>query len=114
MTPTSDKAAEYLRRVKNQLRLEPDFTEQDEFLAGLINAAWRSIERNYYCELVGTEEELAALPEGKSGFVVDDDITLAMQMMVATWYLNPTGVGTDSPSDLGVHYLLFPLQEHTV
>lgn len=111
MTPTSDNAAKYLLRVKHQLRLEPDFTEQDDFLSGLISAAWRSIERNYYCELVGTEEEL---PEGKRAFVVDDDITLAMQMMVATWYLNPTGAGTESPSDLGVEYLLFPLQETTV
>lgn len=114
MTPTSDNAAKYLLRVKLQLRLEPDFTDQDELLTGLINAAWRTIERNYYCTLVGTEAELEALPEGKTGYVVDEDITLAMQMMVSAWYLNPTGAGQGTPSDLGVEYLLFPLQEHTV
>ena len=35
-------------------------------------------------------------------------------MMVAHWYLNPTGAGEGTPSDLGVSYLLFPLMEHTV
>lgn len=114
MISTSANNEAYLRRVKLQLRLEPDFTDQDELLTGLINAAWRTIERNYYCELVTTQAELDALPEGKTGYVVDEDITLAMQMMVSTWYLNPTGAGQGTPSDLGVEYLLFPLQEHTV
>ena len=100
--------------VKTQLRLEPDFTEHDDMLTKMVAAAQKSIERDYYCKLVGSDDELQALPEGVRGFVADEDIQLAMQMMVAHWYLNPTGAGEGTPSDLGVSYLLFPLMEHTV
>jgi len=103
-----------LAKAKTQLRLELDFTEHDELLTGLIKAAQRSIERNYYCTLVATQDELDALPEATSGYVADEDILLAMQMMVAHWYLNPAGAGQGTPSELGVEYLLFPLMEHTV
>ncbi|MDU2830789.1 MAG: head-tail connector protein, partial [Anaerococcus sp.] len=72
-----------LAKAKTQLRLELDFTEHDELLTGLIKAAQRSIERNYYCTLVATQDELDALPEATSGYVADEDILLAMQMMVA-------------------------------
>ena len=44
-----------LAKAKTQLRLELDFTEHDELLTGLIKAAQRSIERNYYCTLVATQ-----------------------------------------------------------
>lgn len=103
-----------LADVKTQLRLELDFTEHDVLLTQLIGAARRNIERSYYCRLVETQTELDALPEGNPGYVVDEDIQLAMQMMVAHWYLNPTGAGEGTPSELGVSYLLFPLMEHTV
>lgn len=103
-----------LAEAKTQLRLELDFTEHDQLLTQLANAAQRSIERNYYCRLVGTQEELEALPAGNPGYVVDEDIKLAMQMMVAQWYLSPTGAELGTPSELGVEYLLFPLMEHTV
>ncbi|MBJ3338824.1 phage gp6-like head-tail connector protein, partial [Salmonella enterica subsp. enterica serovar Typhimurium] len=55
-----------------------------------------------------------ALGDGENGYVIDDDIKLAAKMMVSQWYLNPTGTGDESPADLGVEYLLFPLMEHTV
>ena len=103
-----------LDNVKIQLRLEPDFTEHDQLLTQLINAAQRSIERHYYCRLVSTQAELDALPAGNPGYVVDEDIKLAMQMMVAQWYLSPAGAELGTPSELGVEFLLFPLMEHTV
>ena len=103
-----------LANAKTQLRLEPDFDGHDELLTTLIGAAQRSIERSYYCRLVSNQEELDALPDGQKGFIADDDIKLAAQMMVAHWYLNPAGAGDGAPSELGVEYLLFPLMEHTV
>lgn len=103
-----------LDNVKTQLRLEPDFSEHDQLLTNLINAAQRSIERNYYCRLVSTEAELETLPTGNPGYVADEDIRLAMQMMVAQWYLSPAGAEVGTPSELGVEFLLFPLMEHTV
>lgn len=50
--------------VKTQLRLEPDFTEHDDMLTKMVAAAQKSIERDYYCKLVGSDDELQALPEG--------------------------------------------------
>lgn len=50
-----------LDEAKTQLRLELDFTAHDEMLSSLINAAQRSIERTYYCRLVESQEQLAAL-----------------------------------------------------
>ncbi|MCS6056522.1 head-tail connector protein [Klebsiella variicola subsp. variicola] len=44
--------------VKTQLRLELDFTEHDAMLTQMVNAAQRSIERDYYCKLVTSDEEL--------------------------------------------------------
>ncbi|EKN4700361.1 head-tail connector protein [Yersinia ruckeri] len=104
-----------LTEAKIQLRLEEDFDEHDQHIATLINAAQRSIERNYYCVLVNTSEERDTLPEGSRGFLIEDDVKLAAAMMVAQWYFTPKGEGsgTDSPSQLGVEHLLFPLIEHT-
>ena len=53
--------------VKTQLRLEPDFTEHDDMLTKMVAAAQKSIERDYYCKLVGSDDELQALPEGSLG-----------------------------------------------
>lgn len=107
MKPTLDE-------IKAQLRLEPDFSEHDALLTQLIGAARRSIQRNYYCRLFETPSEMEDLPDGHPAYLIDDDIQLAMQMMVSQWYLNPTGTGDESPSELGVNHLLFPLMEHTV
>lgn len=102
--------------VKIQLRLEEDFTEHDGFIESLIDAAQRSIERTYSCVLVDSPEALENLPEGVRGFLIEADFQLAARMMVAQWYLNPKGTSPDgdTPAQLGVEYLLFPLMEHTV
>lgn len=103
-----------LDEAKTQLRLERDFTAHDEMLNRLIKAAQRNIERTYYCRLVEDQGQLDALADGETGYIIDEDIKLAVALMVSQWYLNPTGTGEASPSDLGVEYLLFPLMEHTV
>ncbi|MDN0096178.1 MULTISPECIES: head-tail connector protein [Yersinia] len=105
-----------LSDVKVQLRLEEDFTEHDDFIESLIDAAQRSIERTYYCVLVDSQAALENLPESIRGFLIEADYQLAARMMVAQWYLNPKGTSPDgdTPAQLGVEHLLFPLMEHTV
>ncbi|WP_228741719.1 head-tail connector protein [Klebsiella pneumoniae] len=75
--------------VKTQLRLELDFTEHDAMLTQMVNAAQPSIERDYYCKLVTSDEELQALPETVRGFIADEDIRLAIrvsgQRCVSEW-----------------------------
>nr|DAM09614.1 MAG TPA: head tail connector [Caudoviricetes sp.]DAM09623.1 MAG TPA: head tail connector [Caudoviricetes sp.] len=101
-----------LDEVKNQLRLELDFTEHDAMLTQMVNAAQRSIERDYYCKLVTNDEELQALPETVRGFIADEDIKLAIQYLVSDAYLNGhTGQWLET---VAVKHLLFPIQEHTV
>jgi hypothetical protein len=57
-------------------------------LTKMVAAAQKSIERDYYCKLVGSDDEPQALPEGVRGFVADEDIQLAMQYLVGDAYLN--------------------------
>lgn len=98
--------------VKTQLRLEPEFTEHDDMLRKMMSAAQKSIERDYYCRLVRSDDELQALPEGVRGFVANEDIQLAMQYLVGDAYLNGfTGQWLETDA---VQSLLFPLQENTV
>lgn len=101
-----------LDEVKTQLRLELDFTEHDAMLTTMVAAAQRSIERDYYCTLVTSDDELQALPETVRGFVADEDILLAMKYLVSDAYLNGhTGQWLETAA---VRHLLSPLQEHTV
>ncbi|STT53897.1 Uncharacterised protein [Klebsiella pneumoniae] len=74
--------------VKTQLRLELDFTEHDAMLTQMVNAAQRSIERDYYCKLVTSDEELQALPETVRGFIADEDISNCLEgkNYGATWW----------------------------
>ncbi|AFQ66350.1 hypothetical protein A79E_3061 [Klebsiella pneumoniae subsp. pneumoniae 1084] len=81
-------------------------------LTQMVNAAQRSIERDYYCKLVTSDEELQALPETIRGFIADEDIRLAIQFLVSDAYLNGhTGQWLETTA---VRHLLFPLQEHTL
>lgn len=81
-------------------------------LTQMINAAQRSIERDYYCKLVTNDKELQKLPETVRGFIADEDIKLAIQYLVSDAYLNGhTGQWLETAA---VKHLLFPIQEHTV
>ncbi|MFW5407738.1 head-tail connector protein [Pectobacterium brasiliense] len=101
--------------AKVQLRLEPEFTEHDAHIESLAKAAKRSIERAYSCHLVSSQDEVEALGDERA-FIADEDIKLAMKMMVARWYFDPVGANTaeDTPRKLGVESLLFPLMEHGI
>ncbi|EAV3687732.1 phage gp6-like head-tail connector protein [Salmonella enterica] len=96
--------------IKTQLRMDPSFTEHDDYFESLIAAAKRSIERDYYCRLVDDDSEQAA--DGVRLVVMEEDIALAVKYLVADAYLNNfQGAWLDTQA---VRALLFPIMEHTV
>lgn len=96
--------------IKTQLRMDPSFTEHDDYFESLIAAAKRSIERDYYCRLVDDDSEQAE--DGVRVVVMEEDIALAVKYLVADAYLNNfQGAWLDTQA---VRALLFPIMEHTV
>ncbi|ECC6921923.1 TPA: head-tail connector protein [Salmonella enterica subsp. enterica] len=96
--------------IKTQLRMDPSFTEHDDYFESLIAAAKRSIERDYYCRLVDDDSEQAV--DGVRLVVMEEDIALAVKYLVADAYLNNfQGAWLDTQA---VRALLFPIMEHTV
>lgn len=96
--------------IKTQLRMDPSFTEHDDYFESLIAAAKRSIERDYYCRLVDDDSEQAV--DGVRLVVMEEDIALAVKYLVADAYLNNfQGAWLDTQA---VRALLFPVMEHTV
>ncbi|AXC64637.1 phage gp6-like head-tail connector protein [Salmonella enterica subsp. diarizonae serovar 59:z10:-] len=96
--------------IKTQLRMDPSFTEHDDYFESLIAAAKRSIERDYYCRLVDDDSEQTV--DGVRLVVMEEDIALAVKYLVADAYLNNfQGAWLDTQA---VRALLFPIMEHTV
>ncbi|EAS0615586.1 phage gp6-like head-tail connector protein [Salmonella enterica subsp. enterica serovar Dahomey] len=96
--------------IKTQLRMDPTFTEHDDYFESLIAAAKRSIERDYYCRLVDDDSDQAE--DGVRVVVMEEDIALAVKYLVADAYLNNfQGAWLDTQA---VRALLFPIMEHTV
>ncbi|ECE0792266.1 phage gp6-like head-tail connector protein [Salmonella enterica subsp. diarizonae] len=96
--------------IKTQLRMDPSFTEHDDYFESLIAAAKRSIERDYYCRLVDDDSEQTE--DGVRLVVMEEDIALAVKYLVADAYLNNfQGAWLDTQA---VRALLFPIMEHTV
>lgn len=110
--------------IKIQLRMDPTFTVHDAYFESLIQAAIKSIERDYHCQLVeteprseeghgiDTEEAQAERQEKRKHILLDEDIALAIKFLVNDAYLNNfQGEWLDTRA---VRALLFPLMEHTV
>lgn len=101
-------------RIKAQLRLsDEEFSEQAPLLTAYGRAAWRLVEttinrRLYSVPIEGgeTPEELAALlpddaPDG--ALAADEDLLLAMLLLVAHWDRNREAVAEDgavAPQDM--------------
>lgn len=98
--------------IKTQLRMDPSFTEHDDYFESLIAAAKRSIERDYFCRLVDDDSASEQPLEGARVVVMEEDIALAIKYLVADAYLNNfQGSWLDTQA---VRSLLFPIMEHTV
>lgn len=82
-----------LARVRRQLRLDPDYTDEDEDLQGLVVEAKVAIGR----ECDGTV--IDAGPAGPRDIVMEPDLERAVLMLVTYWYENRDG-GREMPEGI--------------
>lgn len=75
-----------LSQIKEQCRLEDDFTEEDTFLSLLADAAKAKAETYLNRNLYSLEEEIPA--DDEDGIVITGDIRLGLLMLVSHWYEN--------------------------
>lgn len=89
-----------MEQIKLQLRLDEDFTDEDEILelygTAAENATIKTLNRNLYTDTVPETD--------RSGMVITSDITLAMLMTVSHWYKNRTPVTPFEQSDIPLTY----------
>lgn len=89
-----------IEQIKQQLRLDPDFTDEDDLLelygTAAENAAIKTLNRELYPD---------AVPDSDcTGMVIVDDIKLAMLMTVSHWYKNRAPVTPFEQSDIPLTY----------
>ena len=71
--------------IKQHVRLEPDFSEDDQLLETYSNAARRAIEGRTGRTLYETTDAIPADGD-EHALIIDDDITTAMLLLIAHWY----------------------------
>ncbi|MCZ0823706.1 head-tail connector protein [Dickeya solani] len=97
-----------LDQIKRQLRLESDYTDEDELLTLLGNAVQRRTEtyvnRNLYS---GVDDIPATDPDG---LVLSDDIRLAMLLLLTHYYENRSSVSDFEKTEVpqGYSWLVGP------
>ena len=74
-----------LQRVKQHLNLEPDFTEDDQYILGLIDMAEKAVR-------VQVNEEFKDIAYRNGGFPTP--LLQAMLLMVGQMYMNREIIGT--------------------
>lgn len=95
-----------LPQIKQQLRLDDDFDDEDEILVIYGNSSERVavkfLNRNVYNDAVPDSDP--------DGIVITDDIRLAMLMTVSHWYKNRGPVTPFEQSDIPMtwRFLLNP------
>ncbi|WP_407321770.1 head-tail connector protein [Dickeya ananatis] len=77
-------------QIKRQLRLEPDYTDEDELLTLLGNAVQQRTETYLNRKLYPSA---ADIPDtDPDGLALSDDIRLAMLLLLTHWYENRSSV----------------------
>ncbi|WP_110685081.1 head-tail connector protein [Salinicola aestuarinus] len=77
--------------IKQHVRLEPDFEDDDTLLDTYSNAARRMVENQTGRSLFASQAE--ADKSGKdNALLLDDDITTAMLLIIGHWYANRESV----------------------
>ncbi|NWN92292.1 phage gp6-like head-tail connector protein [Marinobacter adhaerens] len=97
--------------IKNHIRVELDFSEDDALLETYATAAQRYAENYTGRTLYATKTEVPKDPEDKRALVLDDDITTAMLLLIGHWYANRESVvigTTASEVPMAVEALLAP------
>ena len=74
-----------LERVKQHLNLEPDFTEDDQYILGLIDMAEKAVR-------VHVNEDFTDIAKRNGGFPTP--LLQAMLLMVGQMYMNREIIGT--------------------
>lgn len=89
-----------IKQIKLQLRVDEDFTDEDEILelygTAAENAAIMTLNRNLYPDIVSETD--------CDGMVIVSDITLAMLMTVSHWYKNRAPVTPFEQSEIPLTY----------
>lgn len=89
-----------LEQIKAQLRLEPDYTEEDEFLK-LIGSAVEARTTNYLNRTL-YEKEIPDTDE--DGLLISDDIRQAMLMLCSHFYEHRSTVSDSEMVTLPMAY----------
>lgn len=76
-----------LEETKQHIRVDAEFTDEDTYIEGLMEAAELAVARKIDCPLVYLEDENGALPR---------PLTQAMLLLVGTWYNFRESVNTAS------------------
>lgn len=100
--------------IKQHVRLEPDFIDDDELLDTFSNAAVEAVESKTGRTLYATA---AAIPDGgdEHALVLNDGITAAMLLLIGHLYENREAVTVGEAAaelPLGVDALLIPYRHY--
>lgn len=96
--------------IKQQCRIEQDESDEDALLETYSNAARRYVE-NFTDRRLFETPEAADLSESEHPLLLDDDITVAMLMMINHWYVNREAVivgSSPATLPLAVESFLWP------
>lgn len=84
--------------IKQHVRLEPDFEEDDTLLDTYSNAARRLVENRTGRKLYATAAEIPKDGDGNAtdekALVLDDDLVTAMLLLIGGWYENRESITT--------------------
>lgn len=96
--------------IKQHVRLEPEFEADDTLLDTYAGAAKRYVERYTDRKLYATTSE-TGYADDPGALLLDDDITVAMLLLISHWYENREAVTTGTivaQTPLAVESLLWP------
>ncbi|OHV13006.1 head-tail connector protein [Kushneria phosphatilytica] len=102
--------------IKQQLRLEPEYSDEDDLLTSYSNAARRHIERSTRRKIYETINA-EGYAEDPDALLFGEDIQLAMLLLISHWYENrEAAVPGVSISELpmGVEVLIHPYRIYGV
>ncbi|EIC82085.1 head-tail connector protein [Serratia sp. M24T3] len=96
--------------VKKHCRIEDDFTDDDDWIAGRIKGAIRYVENYTRRKMYSTEND-AGYAEDRDALLYGEDIETAMLLLIGHWYENREAVNVGnitSALDFAVIALLQP------
>lgn len=82
-----------LETIKQHCRLEPDFDDDNELLEIYSGAAKRYVEQYTDRKLYATTSE-SGYADDPDALLLDDDVTVAMLLLISHWYENREAVTT--------------------